>query len=141
MIARTCNEKGQVLLLAVGFTLVTFAVAGVAVDGARAWLLRRGLQHSADAAVLAGAAELDAAALYTSEGSTERIDSSAAIKKANSLLAGRGLGARFTVRVEGDRVHAIVRAQLDTSFLSLVGIDGLPVAAEATAAPVFGEAP
>lgn len=135
------NERGQVLPLVIGFTLVVFAVAGVAVDGARIWLLRRGLQNSADSAVLAGAAQLDARAVYASGGTSSRLDSRAAFAAARSMLARRALVTSSEVTVQGDVVSAVVTARLRTSFLSLVGVEELRVAAEATATPVFGDPP
>lgn len=141
MITRGRNEGGQALLLVVGFTLLVFAIAGVAIDGARLAILRRGLQNSADAAALGAAGRLDSTALYASGGTVRRLDRSAAISEARDLLARRGLATAFEISVERNLVRAVVRARLQTTFLSLVGIEELPVAAEATAAPVFGEAP
>jgi hypothetical protein len=55
----TSDERGQIAVLALGLALVVFAIAGLAVDGTRAFLARRSLQNLADAAALAGAGELD----------------------------------------------------------------------------------
>lgn len=140
MIGTRRDESGQALLIVVGFTLVAFAVAGIAVDGARLFILRGGLQNTADAAATAGAAQLDVAALY-SGGGTPRLDPDAAAAKAETLLAERGLAMTAEVTVEDDLVHAVVRARLKTTLLALVGVKELRVAADATATPVFGEAP
>lgn len=135
------DQRGQVVPLVVGFTLVVFAVSGLAIDGARVWLLRRGLQNSADAAAQAGAGQLDADALYSSGGVARVLDDSVAVAEARRLLASRGLATRSVVTLEGDVVRAVVSARMRTSFLSLVGVDELPVVASATAAPVFGGVP
>lgn len=135
------DERGQVLPLVVGFTLVVFAISGVAADGARAWILRRGLQSSADAAVLAAAAQLDADTFYASGGQSAELDHSAAVAEARRVLATRQLATRSHISLEGDSVRAVVSARMRTSFLYLVGVDELPVVASATAAPVFGDAP
>jgi len=45
---RRADETGQVIVLALGLTLVAFAVAGIAVDGTRVFLARRSLQNLAD---------------------------------------------------------------------------------------------
>lgn len=141
MIARGRDERGQALLLAVGFTLVAFAVAGVAVDGARLWVMRRDLQNGVDAAALGAAGRLDSTALYASGGAIRRLDRSAAVEEARRLIGRRGLVGRLDITIDDNLVRATVTAEIDTSFLSLVGIEKLSVAAEAAAAPVFGEAP
>jgi hypothetical protein len=127
--------------LVVGFTLVACAVAGVAVDGARLWVLRRGLQNTVDAASLAAAARLDTGGFYSSGGASGRLDSAAASEEARALVAGRGLADDLDVTVEHGHVRAVATAKLRTSFLSLIGVEELDVVAEARAAPVFGEAP
>ena len=135
------NERGQMLSLVIGFTMVLFAVAGVAVDGAKMWLLRRGLQATADAAALAAAARLDVNAFYETGGASARLDPSAAVDEGREVLDRRGLASRSRISIEGNVVRARVSGRLRTSFLSLIGVDELPVVAEATATPVFGEAP
>lgn len=141
MTALSRDERGQALLLVVGFTLVVFSIGGVAIDGARLWILRRGLQSSVDAAAIAAAGRLDSTALYASGGTIRRLDPSAAIEEARRLIARRGLVARVDITIDGNVVRASVTSEMDTSFLSLVGVERLSVAAEAAAAPVFGEAP
>lgn len=141
MTRRSRNERGQALLLVVGFTLVAFAVAGVAVDGARLWVLRRGLQNSVDAASLAAAARLDSSGFYSGGGRRARIDSAAALEEAHDLMTSRRVADQFDITVDNGHVRAVATARLRTSFLSLVGVEELHVVAEAGAAPVFGEAP
>jgi uncharacterized membrane protein len=141
MMVRARDQSGQATLLVVGFTLVVFAIAGVAVDGARVWLLRRGLQGSADAAALSAAAQLDTAAFYNSGGVARSLEEAAATSAAREMLAARGIATRVRVVVREKLVRAEIRAELPTTFLSLIGVDVLPVAADATATPVFGEAP
>jgi uncharacterized membrane protein len=130
------HEAGQVAVLVVGLALVAFAVAGVAVDGTRAWLLRRTLQNAADAAALAGAGELDQEAYYTSGGVRVALDPEAARSKAAAWLAGRGLDVMADIDADAFGVRVVVRGRLPTTFLGLVGIGRVPVAAEATAEPV-----
>ena len=129
------------LPLVIGFAVLLFAVAGVAVDGAKVWLFRRGLQTTADSAVLAAAAELDVNAFYEANGTSARLEPAAAIDAGREVLDRRGLASRSRISIEGDVVRARVSGRLRTSFLSLIGVDELPVVAEATATPVFGRAP
>lgn len=138
---RLRNDRGQALVLVIGFTLVAFAVAGVAVDGARAWLLRRGLQSSVDAASLGAAARLDRSEFYSNGGTSALVDDAAALAEARRLMTARRLAADFQITVENDRVRAVATGRLRTSFLSLVGVEELQVVAEAYASPVLGEAP
>lgn len=135
------DERGQMLPLVAGFTLIVFAVAGVAVDGARLWLLRRGLQASADAAAIAAGAQLDADPFYARGGTGLVLDRDAATAAAQRVLASRKLATRSAITLEGDVVRVEVRGLLRTSFLSLVGVKELPVVAGATASPVLGDAP
>jgi uncharacterized membrane protein len=55
------GEHGQTTVLVVGLALVVFAVTGLAVDGTRAFLLRRTLQNVADASAVAAAGEISRA--------------------------------------------------------------------------------
>ena len=132
------DERGQTLILVLGFALICFAVAGLALDGTRAWLFRRTLQNAADAAALAGAAELDRAAYYSSAGRTIVLDASAARAAAGKWLAKRGLPVDAVVDAGADGVRVEVRGQIDTTFLRLIGVLRLPVAAVASAEPVAG---
>ncbi|HEV2754612.1 MAG TPA: pilus assembly protein TadG-related protein [Actinomycetota bacterium] len=132
---RRADERGQVTVLVLGMALIVFAVAGVAVDGTRAWLLRRSLQNAADAAALAGAGEIDRAAYYASGGSIVRLDPAASEAVAARWLEQRGLDARASIASSAERVAVEMRTELDTTFLALIGVQRLEVAAEADAAP------
>lgn len=132
------DERGQVTVLILGMALIAFAVAGVAVDGTRAWLLRRSLQNAADAAALAGAGEIDRAAYYSSGGKVVRLDAASSESAAARWLRYRGLDARASVAARPERVAVVMRAELDTTFLALIGVRSLEVAVEADAAPAAG---
>jgi len=69
------------------------------------------------------------------------LEEGAATFAAREMLEARGIATRVRVVVREELVRAEVRAELPTTFLSLIGVDVLPVAADATATPVFGEAP
>lgn len=129
------NERGQTTVLVLGMALIAFAVAGLAVDGTRAWLYRRTLQNAADAAALAGAAELDRSAYYASGGRDVTLDADAA-SVAAGWLSRRDATAH--VRATDDRVVVEMRGQVTTTFLSLAGIESIDVAVRADAAPLPG---
>lgn len=130
------DERGQVMVLVIGLGLLAFAVAGLAVDGTRAFLLRRTLQNAADAAALAGAGELDQETLYRSGGRSVRLDPAAARSRAIGYLSQRGLPAEASVAAGMDAVRIVLRARMDTTFLGIVGIGQVPVAADSTAEPL-----
>ncbi|MFN2587196.1 MAG: pilus assembly protein TadG-related protein [Actinomycetota bacterium] len=132
------DESGQVTVLVLGMALLAFAVAGLAVDGTRAWLLRRSLQNAADAAALAGAGELDDRAYYEAGGRTIALDAAASETVAARWLDRRGVAARASVAATEDRVEVEVTAEMETTFLALVGIGTLEVVVEADAAPAPG---
>lgn len=132
------GERGQVTVLVLGMALLAFAVAGVAVDGTRAWLLRRSLQNAADAAALAGAGEIDRTAYYASGGASLSLDPQSSEAVAARWLQHRGLDAGVSIAAVDDRVSVRMRATVDTTFLALIGVRELPVAVEADAAPVAG---
>lgn len=130
------NERGQTTVLVLGMALLAFAVAGLAVDGTRAWLYRRTLQNAADAAALAGASELDRAVYYASGGDDVVLDEVASERTAIRWLTSRATDARATVDSTADRVTVELRGTVATTFLSLAGIDDIDVAVRADAAPV-----
>lgn len=129
------DDRGQVTVLILGLALVVFSISGLAIDGTRAFLFRRTLQNSADAASLAAASELDEDAFYVSGGRMRSLDKDDATRAADRWLSLRGLGARSEIRVDGDRVIVVLRAEVPTSFLALVGVDQIPVSVIAAAEP------
>jgi uncharacterized membrane protein len=135
------SESGQVTVLVLGFTLIALSVAGLAVDGTRAFLMRRTLQNSADSSALAGAGELDVQTYYSSGGRRVRLDPEAARSVALTYFQQRGLPATVGVEATDDRVSVILRTEVDTLFLRLIGIDSLPVAARSEASPIAGQPP
>lgn len=132
------SESGQVAVLVLGLALVAFAVAGVAIDGTRAFLFRRALQDVADAAALSGAGELDTAVYYRSGGRSVIVDAAAARTQVSAILVLRGLEATARVEVDANAVSVVLRGEIPTTFLGVVGIQSIPVATEARAAPFEG---
>ena len=60
------DDQGSVLVLGLGFVVVTMLAVGLVVDASRLFLARRSLASLADGAALRGAHDLDLAALYRS---------------------------------------------------------------------------
>ncbi len=138
MRTRSSRQGGQVTVLVLGLAVIVFAVAGLAVDGTRAFLYRRTLQNAADAAALAASGQLDTGAYYGTGGREVTLDPVAARREAFVWLTRRGLDARASVTTGDSMVAVTLRGELDTSFLSLVGIGQVPVAVLARARPVEG---
>jgi hypothetical protein len=132
------NELGQVAVLVLGLAAVAFAVAGIAIDGTRAMLFRRTLQDVADAAVLAGASAVDQDAYYRSGGQAVTIDAEAARTEVARILAARGIEASAQIDADVDGVSIVLRGDIPSTFLGVVGIESIPVAIEARAAPFEG---
>jgi Flp pilus assembly protein TadG len=135
------SQDGQATVLILGLAIVVFAVTGLAVDGTRAFIARLTLQNAADAAALAGAGELDLGTYYSSGGSELRLDATGARALAYRYLDARGFAGRAAVDANEGSVTIVLRDEIATSFLGLVGVDDLPVASEARAEPVPGEGP
>ena len=132
------TESGQTTVLVLGLALVSFAIAGLAVDGTRAFLFRRSLQNSADAAAIAAAGEVDRGSYYSSGGRVVRLDQSRAEIQAMEMLGARSFPARIALDADPTGVRIVLRARMPTSFLGVVGIEAIPVAVEAAARPIPG---
>ena len=115
--------------------MIVFAVTGLAVDGTRAFLLRRTLQSAADAAALAGASELDRDQYYVSRGRAIEIDPGAARRVARRWLDLRSLAVEAGITASASRVTVTLRSEVPTLFLRLIGLSSIPVAVEAASAP------
>ena len=135
------NEEGQVAPLALGLALVLFAVAGLAVDGTRAFLFRRTLQNAADAAALAGAGEVDRSTYYNSGGSEVVLDPGRATEVAFRWLRARGVAAASGITSSSTRVSVTLKGTSPTLFLRLVGLQQVSVGATAEAEPGLGGVP
>ena len=135
------DQRGQATVLVLGLSLVTFAVAGLAVDGTRAFLLRRTLQNAADAAAVAAASEIDTSAYYSSAGRTVVLDLERATEQVATTLGSRAVVARPSVDVSRSGVSVVLRGAVRTTFLGTVGIRRVPIAVEARAEPIVGSVP
>ena len=130
------SDRGQVTVFVVGWALVAIAMAAFAIDGTRAFLMRRTLQNAADASALAGASELDAGAYYASGGSRIRVDPASAEQVAERWLVTRGLAADADIAADAEGVAVVLRREMPTTLLSMIGVRSIPVAVEATAQPI-----
>ncbi len=135
------SERGQVTIMALGLAMMSLAIAGLAVDGTKAFLLRRTLQNAADSATLAASGEVSRPGLYGSGGRALALSPDDAARTARDYLALRSIDASVAIEVDDDDIRLVVRGSSDTLFLALVGISDVPVAVESNASPVSGELP
>ena len=127
------NEDGQILVFVVGLALVVFAVAGLAVDGTKAFIYKASLQNAADAAATAGAAAIDRDAYYASGGTIVVLDSENAQSEAMMSLHARGMHIRPSATFSSRNVTITIEGATATTFLRLVGITHIPVQVVASA--------
>lgn len=132
------SQSGQVTILILGLALVCMAIAGIAVDGTRAFLHRRTLQSAADASALAGAAEIDRSRYYSTGGRAVTLQLDQARHAAGRWLSARRLPARARIDADASALRVTLRGEVTTTFLNLIGIDQLPVAVESVAEPIAG---
>ena len=130
------DEKGQTTVLVLGIFLVVVGVVGFAVDGTRAFLMRRTLQNAVDAAALAGASELNRTTYYRSAGRRVELDSEASEQVAEAILDRRGIVATARISATKEAIQVEVRADLPSTFLRVIGVDSVPVGAVAVAEPL-----
>lgn len=135
------SERGQVTVMVLGLAIMSLAIAGLAVDGTRAFLLRRTLQNAADAASLAGAGEINRTDYYYSGGRNIALEPMEAARSAREYLALRRIEARVSLDVTEDDVRLVLRGSSRTMFLALIGVSEVPVAVESNAAPIAGDLP
>lgn len=133
------SERGQSTVLVLGLMILCFAVAGVAVDGTRAFIYRRSLQNAADSAAQAGASQLNADLYYRTAGDDVLLDEREARAAVERSLSLRALPVDASMSIDGSSVQLVLRGEVKTSFLGLIGVGELPVAVEARAEPIAGD--
>ena len=131
------DRRGQVTVFVAGASLGLILVAGLAVDGGRILAGRERAFDEAQEAARAGADALSTSALRG--GSPTLVDPGAAVTAAQSYIQATGDTAQ--VSVSGDQVTVEVTATVQTSILSIAGLDSVTVTGSATAEPERGTGP
>jgi Flp pilus assembly protein TadG len=148
------EERGSAVLLALGFMIFLLAMGGIAIDVAYQMTATGELQRSMEAAALAGAGKLGfndtvfpnvrtAAIQYgvlnpyhNAFGDLINLDPNLSNAPNGNIVLGVWDGAAFTPSLDGTVVNA-VRCQfattVQTSFLRVLGLQTLPVSAQAIA--------
>jgi Flp pilus assembly protein TadG len=127
-------ERGSATIFVVGFSLVLFAGAGLAIDGGRAINARDKATDVAEQAARAGADQLDQGALR--DLGTVVLDQEAARFRADSFVTVAGYGP--TTSTNANTVTVRVSATYRTALLGIIGINSIDVSGIATASPITG---
>ena len=133
------EEGGQVIVLMAVLMAGLVAVVGLVTDGGLVFTQRRDLQNVADAAALAGAMQIDEDAYRASGGASVVLDETAAYQAAVEYLRAEG-GLDYSVVTRPGRVEVSASRRASTSFLRVVGINGVDISASASAEPRHGVA-
>ena len=131
------EDDGQVMILVAILMVGMVAVVGLVTDGGMVFTQRRDLQNVADAAALAGAAQIDHDAYRASAGEIVVLDQTAAYTAAVTYLEDEG-GLDYAVDVAPEGVDVSVSRNASTGFLRVLGIDGVEISANASAEPRHG---
>lgn len=132
--ARRATESGSATIFVVGFAMVLFAGAGLAIDGGRAINARDKATDIAEQAARAGAGQLDQVALRN--GGAVVLDQDAARARADSFVTLAGYVPTTTTAANSVTVRA--SATYRTALLGIVGINTIDVSGIATASPATG---
>lgn len=126
-------ETGQAIVWVAVMLPLFLSVIGLAIDGGIAFDSRRELQDVADGAARAGAMQIDQNVYRASAGASVVLDVNSAQQAAAAYVASQGKDLTATTTVSPRRIEVTVRRLEPTSFLRIVGLDSIPMAATATA--------
>jgi Flp pilus assembly protein TadG len=107
------------------------SIVGLALDGGLVFAARREAQNAADAAARAGVMQIDERVYRESGGTRVVLDTGRARAVAAEYLAGYGTSLTASVAAEPERLVVQVSRDVATSFVRLVGIGTVRVAATA----------
>jgi len=128
----TMRQRGQLIIWTAVMLPLFLSIVGLAIDGGLVFAARRELQNAADAAARAGAMQIDEGVYRESSGATVALDRGRARAIAAEYLAGRGTSLEASIKVEPERLVVQVSREVPTSFVRLVGIRSVPIAASAS---------
>jgi len=128
------DERGSATIFVVGFAVVLFAGAGLAIDGGRAINARDKATDVAEQAARAGSGQLDQVALRASGAVV--LDQDGARARANSFVTDAGYEPTTTTTADSVTVRAA--ATYRTALLGIIGINTIDVSGIATASPATG---
>lgn len=119
------RERGSLSLFFVVVVTASFVMIGLAVDGGHKAQATQRAVAIADEAARAGGNALDAAA--ASQSGAAQVDPTAAITAAQAYLSAAGVNGAVTVEDGGQTLVVETTFQVQTIFLSMIGIDVMTV--------------
>lgn len=133
---RVRDEAGSATVFVIGFAMVLFLAAGLAIDGGMAINKRMGVADDAEQAARIGADSIDIEALRAGQGIT--LDQGLAQQRIGDYLSSLGYGpGQWSARVGQDDVTVEVHDVSKTYILNLFHVR-FPVQASAEAVPATG---
>jgi len=133
MVSTHDDQVGSISAFVVLLLVAITVLLGLVVDGGSALSARQSATDAAEQAARAGAGALSVEALRS--GSLQ-LDPAAAVAAAETFAAATGHPG--TATVSGDVVTVQIHYRMATKVLGIVGIDSLPVSAEASASDLQG---
>ncbi len=127
------DQDGSLSAFVVLLLVAMTALLGLVVDGGSALAARQSAADEAEQAARAGAGALSVEALRAG---ALQLDPSAAVAAAE--LFARAAGHPGTATVSGGVVTVQIRFRVPTEVLGIIGIDSLPVSAQASAVDIQG---
>ncbi|MGI9198000.1 MAG: pilus assembly protein TadG-related protein [Candidatus Nanopelagicales bacterium] len=118
ILARGRDDRGSILIVALGMLIICVLAIGVVVDASTVFLERRSLQSSADSAALAGAQAIDIEAYYA-RGAADGIRLDAGTVRAavqRFMRRGSVEGSLRAVSLSGDVVVVRLAGQVRPPF-------------------------
>ena len=131
MRGRLSSERGGVLIAGLLLSLALMMLLGAVVDIGHAFIVRRDLTAQADDAALAGSQALNIDALHQGQLVLDPQQAQSAALQAITPAA----GLQASAAASSGGVTVLLREQVPTILLRLVGVTTLSIAAQATAAP------
>jgi len=131
------NERGSMLPYLGALFFVGFVLLALALDTALLAATYREAAFAADAGAEAGAARLEAGAVYGGEMALNRDEAVAAAETA-SLIARSRVGRTASAKTDGTEVCVVVVDHYKPRILGAIGIGGQGVTVTACAAPRQG---
>lgn len=131
MFNRMRNERGAVLAFTAVSLIAIFGMAGLAIDGARAYVTRAQLSRAVDAAALGGARALRMGQTVAAQ----RIESLAAANGVNPADPGVSLSYGFQTNEDGESTVSVQASRImPTTFMRVLGRDQVDIGSQAVAA-------
>ena len=139
-LADRTTDQGSATVFVVGFAIVLFACAGLAIDGGRAINARDRVNDVAEQAARAGAGQLDDTSLRAVDGSVV-LDESAAKLEAERFVKQANPEYIVNATPSPGSVTVQVEWTYPTAILGIIGVNSLAVSGTATAGPATGVGP